>query len=176
MYIKKLKISKSIFLALIISLLCSAKVFAFAKRDTLNIFLHHPLQLNYVGLNVGLSKKVVKNIELGAGIYSYFYYRSDYRQSSNSTGFNVWGRYYYNNFFVGAGLYNGRSPYLRELDNQKIYILQYDIIANAGYRQQFSKKYYLDLWAGYNIIQKPYSFNPVAFSLWAGIGRRIWRK
>ena len=176
MYIKNLKISKRIFLALIISLLCLTRISAFEKRDTLNIFLHHPLQLNYVGLNVGISKKVMKNVEVGVGIYSFFYYRSDYRQYSNTTGLNIWARYYYNNFFVGAGLYNGRSPYLRELDNHKIYILQYDIIANAGYRQQLSKKYYLDLWAGYNLIQKTYSFNPVAFSLWAGVGKRIGRK
>lgn len=176
MYNKKSKILKPIYLTLIISILCSGKISASAKGDTLNVFLHHPLQLNYVGVNTGITKKVIKNVEVGVGVYSFFYYRTDYRKSSNSTGISIWGRYYYNNFFVGATLFNGRSPYLRELDNQKIYILAYDLIANAGYRQQLSKKYYLDLWAGYNLTQKTYSFNPVAFSLWAGVGKRIGKK
>ena len=103
MYNKKSKILKPIYLTLIISILCSGKISAFAKRDTLNIFLHHPLQLNYVGLNVGISKKVMKNVEVAVGIYSFFYYRSDYRQYSNTTGLNIWARYYYNNFLLVLG-------------------------------------------------------------------------
>lgn len=115
-------------------------------------------------------------MEVGVGVYSFFYYRGDYRKGSNATGLSIWGRYYCNNFFAGASFFNGRSPYLRQLDQQKIYILQYDLMANVGYRQQFSKKYYLDIWAGYNLLQKKYSFNPAAFSLWAGVGKQIGRR
>ncbi len=176
MYNKKLKFLKPIYYTLIISLLCTSKIFSFSIKDSLNVFSHHTLQLNYVGINVGASKKIIKNLEVGVGVYSFYYYRGDYRKGSNSTGLSIWARYYINNFFAGAAFYNGRSPYLRQLDQQKIYILQYDLIANAGYRQQFSKKYYMDIWAGYNVLQKKYSFNPTAFSLWVGVGKQIGRR
>ncbi|MDZ4758861.1 MAG: hypothetical protein SGJ10_12090 [Bacteroidota bacterium] len=176
MYNKKLKILRPIYLALVFSMLWTTKIAAFSIKDSLNVFIHHPLQLNYVGINTGVSKKIYKNLELGLGVYTFFYYRDDFRKSSNTTGLIVWARYYYNNFFVGASFYNGRSPYLRQLNQEKIYIMQYDLIANAGYRQKFSKKYYLDFWAGYNVVQKPHSFNPTAFSLWAGVGKHIGRR
>ena len=173
MYSKKLKILKPIYFSFVISILCSGKISASSLKDSLNIFIHHPLQLNYAGINVGVSKKINKSVEVGVGLYSFYYYRSDYRKSSNTTGLSVWGRYYINNFFAGASYYNGRSPYLRQLDQKKIYIMQYDLLANAGYRQQFSNKYYLDIWAAYNVVQKTYSFNPGGFSLWAGVGKTL---
>lgn len=176
MYKKKLKLLKPICFSLVFSLLCKTQMQASTIKDSLHLFVHHSLQLNYMGPHIGVAKKITSKLEVGLGIYCYVHYRNDYRHLSNSSGLNIWGRYYHQDFFAGLSLCNGRTPYLRALDQQRVYIYKPDLMLNMGYRQKLSKRYYLDFWAGYNVLQKSYSFHSNAFSLWAGVGKKLFTR